>query len=81
MTFHNRLDDSLRWIAGERLEAGTSQAEETRWLQMGQNWSPGYGINSKQVVLSPERSSKVTTEHRQRHSIATWHQVRNDIGG
>ncbi|GFX52040.1 hypothetical protein TNCV_4653691 [Trichonephila clavipes] len=57
------LDDSLRWKAVGRLEAPQSQAELTQGLQVAQMWTPGYGNNSKQVILSPERSVKVTTEH------------------
>ncbi|GFW61938.1 hypothetical protein TNCV_4669631 [Trichonephila clavipes] len=62
MTYHNHLEDSFRWGAVVRLEAGQSQTEVARWLQMAQNWSPGYGINSKEVILSPRKSSKVVTE-------------------
>ncbi|GFV21417.1 transposable element Tcb2 transposase [Trichonephila clavipes] len=58
MTFHNGLDDSLRWKAAGRLEAGQSQAEVSRWLQVSRKWFPGYGINSKQVI-SPGTSAKV----------------------
>ncbi|GFS99594.1 hypothetical protein TNCV_167221 [Trichonephila clavipes] len=57
-TSHNRLGDSLGWRAVRRLEGGQSQAEVARWLQVTQKWSPGYGINSKQIVLSPRRSPK-----------------------
>ncbi|GFV32110.1 hypothetical protein TNCV_1673991 [Trichonephila clavipes] len=37
MTSHNRLDDSLRWSAIGRLEAGQSQAEVARWVQVARN--------------------------------------------
>ncbi|GFU38308.1 hypothetical protein TNCV_2433031 [Trichonephila clavipes] len=70
ITSHNRLDDSLRWRAVGRLEAGQSQVEVDRSLQVGQNWSPGCGINSKQVVLSPGWSANVATEHKHLHRIA-----------
>ncbi|GFW32487.1 hypothetical protein TNCV_676461 [Trichonephila clavipes] len=53
MTYHNSLDHSLRWRAVGRLEAGQSQAEVARWLQVALKLSPGDGINSKQVALSP----------------------------
>ncbi|GFX91867.1 hypothetical protein TNCV_3576971 [Trichonephila clavipes] len=67
------LDDSLRWRAVRRLKASQSQAEVARWLQVTCKWFPDHGINSKQVVLSPGRSIKVTPEHRHLHRIATWH--------
>ncbi|GFU10128.1 hypothetical protein TNCV_3449221 [Trichonephila clavipes] len=66
MTSHNRLDDSLRWRDVDRLEAGQSQAEVARWLQMAQKWTPGCGINSKQMLarnlaaLSGRRISRQT---------------------
>ncbi|GFU67179.1 hypothetical protein TNCV_3676141 [Trichonephila clavipes] len=66
-----RRHDSLRRRAVGRLEACQSQAEVARW------WSPGYGIISKKVVLSPGRSVKVA-EHRHLNRIATW---LDDIGG
>ncbi|GFT84962.1 hypothetical protein TNCV_2507711 [Trichonephila clavipes] len=44
---HNHLDDSLRWRAGCRLEAGRAQVKVAR------KWSLGSEINSNQVVLSP----------------------------
>lgn len=34
MSSHHRLDDSMRWRAVGRLEAGQSQAEVARWLQV-----------------------------------------------
>ncbi|GFX12795.1 hypothetical protein TNCV_3437691 [Trichonephila clavipes] len=61
--------DSLRWRAIGRLKSGQSQVEEARWLQVARKWSPGYGISSKQVVLSAGRSTKVATEHRHLYSI------------
>ncbi|GFU69433.1 hypothetical protein TNCV_5123591 [Trichonephila clavipes] len=39
----------------DQLEVGESHVVVSRWLQMARKWSPGYGINSKQVVLSPGR--------------------------
>ncbi|GFX28304.1 hypothetical protein TNCV_1125581 [Trichonephila clavipes] len=44
-----------------------------RWLdgyKRHRKWSPGYGINSKQVVFSPERSVKVESEQRHLQEIA-----------
>ncbi|GFX60062.1 hypothetical protein TNCV_4557421 [Trichonephila clavipes] len=71
MTYYYRLDHFLRWRAVVRLEASQSLADETRWLQMTQNWSPGFEINSKQVVLSPGRTAQVTTDHRHLYRIVT----------
>ncbi|GFY35038.1 hypothetical protein TNCV_5044131 [Trichonephila clavipes] len=48
-----------------------------RWLDGYSKWSSGYGINSKQVVLTPGRSTKIATEHRQLHRIATTTKVDN----
>ncbi|GFX28971.1 hypothetical protein TNCV_3030141 [Trichonephila clavipes] len=62
MTHRNRLDDFLRWRDVDKLEAGQSQAEVARWLQVARKWSLGYGINSKQVVPSSRRSAKASTE-------------------
>ncbi|GFW63555.1 hypothetical protein TNCV_402211 [Trichonephila clavipes] len=66
------FDDSLRWRDICRLEDDQSLAEETQPLQVARKWSPGRGINSKQVVLSPGRQAKVTTEHEHLHRIANW---------
>ncbi|GFS87693.1 hypothetical protein TNCV_2942701 [Trichonephila clavipes] len=44
-----------------------------KWLQEARKWSHDYGINPKQVILSPGRLDKVTTEHRHLHRIALWH--------
>ncbi|GFW55979.1 hypothetical protein TNCV_373851 [Trichonephila clavipes] len=49
-------NDSLRWRAIHRLGADQSKVEMTRWLQVTGKLFPCYGINSKQVVLSPGRS-------------------------
>ncbi|GFT84584.1 hypothetical protein TNCV_714311 [Trichonephila clavipes] len=57
MTSHIRLDNSLKWRAVGRIEGGQSL---------------GCEINSKQVVLSPEKSVDVTTAHQHLHKIATW---------
>ncbi|GFW18050.1 hypothetical protein TNCV_2281541 [Trichonephila clavipes] len=57
-----------------------SQAEVARWLQVTRKWSSGYETNSKQVILSTERSAKVATEPRHLHRIDTWHGVHEDIG-
>ncbi|GFS54879.1 hypothetical protein TNCV_3576071 [Trichonephila clavipes] len=56
MTSQDHLHDFLRWRAVIRLEAGWSQLELTRWLQVVRKWSPGCGINFKQVIISPGRS-------------------------
>ncbi|GFV43150.1 uncharacterized protein TNCV_1573961 [Trichonephila clavipes] len=68
---HNGLYDSLRWKAVDRLEANQSQADVARWLQVVQNMSRGHVVYSKQVVLSPGKSDKGTTEHRHLHRIST----------
>ncbi|GFS86451.1 hypothetical protein TNCV_513261 [Trichonephila clavipes] len=73
ITSHDHLDDSLKLRAIRRLEAGQSQVEGARWLQVARKWSSINGINSKQVVLSSGRSTKVTTEHQHLHRIAIWH--------
>ncbi|GFU15198.1 hypothetical protein TNCV_4559101 [Trichonephila clavipes] len=49
MTSHNRLDNS------RGLELASLKRS---WLD-GYKWSPGYGINSKQMVLSPGTSTKI----------------------
>ncbi|GFS54954.1 hypothetical protein TNCV_3576541 [Trichonephila clavipes] len=69
MTSHNHLDNILRWRAVGMLEAGRSQAEVAFWLYVVQKRSPGYGINSNRVVLSPERLDKVSTKHRHLHRV------------
>ncbi|GFW98121.1 hypothetical protein TNCV_2491761 [Trichonephila clavipes] len=69
--FRDSHDDSLRRRAVGRLEAGQSQAEKIRWLQVARKWSLGYGINSKQGVLSIGRSAKITTEHLYPHRSVT----------
>ncbi|GFY02815.1 hypothetical protein TNCV_3506951 [Trichonephila clavipes] len=54
MNFHNRLNESLKWRDVGRLEAGQNQVEEASLLQVAPKvWSPGYEINSKQVIVSP----------------------------
>ncbi|GFU78896.1 hypothetical protein TNCV_307371 [Trichonephila clavipes] len=58
MTSHNRLDNSLRWRAVGRLEAGQSQAEETRWLQVAPKWSLGYRIIPNQWYYHQEGRQK-----------------------
>ncbi|GFS69171.1 hypothetical protein TNCV_4010211 [Trichonephila clavipes] len=55
MTSHYGLDDSLRWRIVIRREAGQTLVEVARGLQVARKRSPSYGINSKQVVLSPGR--------------------------
>ncbi|GFU58953.1 hypothetical protein TNCV_4732321 [Trichonephila clavipes] len=44
--------DSLRCRAIGRLEASQSEAEVAESLQVAQKWSPGHGINSKQVYVT-----------------------------
>ncbi|GFW84691.1 hypothetical protein TNCV_2597361 [Trichonephila clavipes] len=44
MTSHNHLDDCLRWRAVGTRDAGQSQVEVDRWLQVARNMSPAYGI-------------------------------------
>ncbi|GFU88949.1 hypothetical protein TNCV_4446241 [Trichonephila clavipes] len=34
MTYHNHLDDFLRWRAVDKLEAGQSELEVARWVQV-----------------------------------------------
>ncbi|GFV98877.1 hypothetical protein TNCV_2913941 [Trichonephila clavipes] len=41
-----------------RLEASQSRVEVSRWLQVAQKWFLSYGIDSKQVVLSPKKDSQ-----------------------
>ncbi|GFV42768.1 hypothetical protein TNCV_841231 [Trichonephila clavipes] len=60
VTSHNRLDDTLRWRAVGRVEAGQSNMEVARSLQVTRKGYLGCRINSKQVVLST-RPDKVTT--------------------
>ncbi|GFV52109.1 hypothetical protein TNCV_1093261 [Trichonephila clavipes] len=60
------LDDSLRWRAVGRLEAGQSQAKEARWLQVvSRLWN--------QFQTSGTVTRKVDTEHWHLHMITTWH--------
>ncbi|GFW83196.1 hypothetical protein TNCV_3237431 [Trichonephila clavipes] len=68
---HNHLDDSLI-LNISRLEASQSQAVVNGWLQVARKWSPVYGINSKQVVLSPGSSVKFATESRHLHRTTSW---------
>ncbi|GFT26421.1 dynein heavy chain 9, axonemal [Trichonephila clavipes] len=49
---------SLRWRHAGSLEAGQSQVDVVRWLQVVRKWSRGYRIDSKQVALSLGRSAK-----------------------
>ncbi|GFV74358.1 hypothetical protein TNCV_5128011 [Trichonephila clavipes] len=61
----------------EELLAGLKLAcIKRRWLN-GYKWpakkSLGSGINSKQVILWPERSAKVATENPHLHRIDTCH--------
>ncbi|GFV49346.1 hypothetical protein TNCV_3630321 [Trichonephila clavipes] len=79
MTSRNHFDDSLRWRAVHRLKADQSQVKVARWLQVPGKWSSGYGINLKQVVLSPGMSTKFISKHRHLHTITTWHFVSDDI--
>ncbi|GFX66680.1 hypothetical protein TNCV_1428461 [Trichonephila clavipes] len=80
-TSHNHLNDSLRGKAVGRPEASRLfQVEVARGLQVAKKWSCGHKINSKQVVLSPERSAKSTVEHQYLHRITIWHIVQDDIG-
>ncbi|GFX75289.1 hypothetical protein TNCV_3043111 [Trichonephila clavipes] len=59
MTSHNHLNDSFSWRFVGRLEFGQSQAKRVRRLQGEPKVISRCEINSKQVVLSPERSIKV----------------------
>ncbi|GFX48258.1 hypothetical protein TNCV_2920751 [Trichonephila clavipes] len=60
-------------------EAGQSQAEMHDGYKRHRKWSFNYGRNSKQVVLSPERSTKTTTKQRHQQRITTWHYAHEDI--
>ncbi|GFW13799.1 hypothetical protein TNCV_1670151 [Trichonephila clavipes] len=60
VSFSGCNEDSSRWT----LEADQSQAEVV------QKWSPGYGIHSKQVVMT-KKVAKVATDHRYLPRIAT----------
>ncbi|GFV48445.1 hypothetical protein TNCV_3027151 [Trichonephila clavipes] len=59
MTSQNHFDDSMTWRAVGSHEAGESQEEMGRSLQVARKWSPGCGINSKQVVLLTERDGSL----------------------
>ncbi|GFU35721.1 hypothetical protein TNCV_1203951 [Trichonephila clavipes] len=78
MNSHNRLDNFLRWRAVGRAQAGQSQVEMAESLQGARKFPPGGIINSKQEVLSPGRSSKVSTEQHL-HRIVTWFLSHADI--
>ncbi|GFX44996.1 hypothetical protein TNCV_3430451 [Trichonephila clavipes] len=57
-----------------------------KWIE-GYKWSEsgfpvmGYGIDSKQVVLTPGFSAKFATGPRHLHRMANCHSVHDDIGG
>ncbi|GFS78223.1 hypothetical protein TNCV_3171901 [Trichonephila clavipes] len=61
--------------------AGLKLANYNRRCLDGCKWSQSYGINSKQMVLSPGRSAEVATEHQHLLRITTWHYAHNDISG
>ncbi|GFV02346.1 hypothetical protein TNCV_855681 [Trichonephila clavipes] len=73
ITSDNSFAYSLRWKVVHRLESDQSEGKLARWLQVASKWSPGYGINSKQVILLLGRSTEVAIQHRHLHKVATWH--------
>ncbi|GFT81128.1 hypothetical protein TNCV_4282331 [Trichonephila clavipes] len=64
-----------------RLGVGQFQAEVARWLLMALHWSPGYGINSKQVILSPGMLANIAKEHRHLNKIAILHKKHGGVDG
>ncbi|GFU96532.1 hypothetical protein TNCV_1682041 [Trichonephila clavipes] len=61
MTSHNRSGDPLRGRAVGKFEAGQSQAEAARSLQVDGMLSPGYGINfiqERQDICGAENISR-----------------------
>ncbi|GFX26115.1 hypothetical protein TNCV_2274551 [Trichonephila clavipes] len=67
MTYHNRLDDSLRWKAIDMLEV--RQVGVARSLQVARKCSPALW---NQFQTDGTVTRKVTTENRHLHRIVIW---------
>ncbi|GFW34014.1 hypothetical protein TNCV_286981 [Trichonephila clavipes] len=72
MTSHNRLDDFFRGRAVGRLEAGQSQVEVARSLQVARNWPPVLESIPNKWYSHQEGRPKISTNHQHLHRIATW---------
>ncbi|GFU90252.1 hypothetical protein TNCV_3874561 [Trichonephila clavipes] len=79
MTYHNHLEDSLKWRVVGRLEVSQSQVNVTRWLQVARNLSPAEFQTSRTVyrIVSQyhNRTSK-STHNRYLALIALRHRLR-----
>ncbi|GFX28944.1 transposable element Tc1 transposase [Trichonephila clavipes] len=72
LIYSRSQNDSLRWRDIDRLEAGKSQAEVARWLQVTLKRSLGYGINSKQVVPSSGSDESRLTRQSNSCRVFIW---------
>ncbi|GFY04154.1 hypothetical protein TNCV_1199321 [Trichonephila clavipes] len=79
MTSNNRLDDSLRCRFIGRLEAGQSQAEVVRWLQVSRKWTPTCEINTKLELPSPVSDESKCIRQRASRRVFIWRESGNYV--